>query len=131
MEHLVDLSALKDLAGPRPSPGLLDWAGRVSRVHLSALTLEEMESWLGARPVARLREWLDGFLERHVEVVPVDADIARRAGEMRGWLLARGESRTRATVLVAATAAQRSLTLVTRTPRAFAGLGVAVLDPGA
>ena len=126
---LVDLGVLRELSAADPDPGVTAWSNGVSRVALSAVTLEEMEYWLASRPNARVREWADRFFVQHAEVLPVSAEIARRAGALRGSLEASGRGRTRATMLIAATAAHHGLTLVTRHPRAFDGCGVAVLDP--
>jgi predicted nucleic acid-binding protein len=127
MGYLVELAVLRELAGPAPDPGVLRWAARVTRFAISAITLEEIAAWLGANPEPRVQAWLDELLARQVEVLPVSAAIARRAGVLRANSV--GAIRTRAAALIAATALEHDLTLVTRTPRAFVGCGVAVLDP--
>jgi predicted nucleic acid-binding protein len=82
-------------------------------------------SW---HPTARLLAWFDAFVQRH-EVLPVTTDVARCAGALRGQLQLRGQTRTQADMLIAATAQIHALTIVTRNVRDFDGCGVAVLNP--
>jgi predicted nucleic acid-binding protein len=127
MPYLVELSVLRELAGPAPNRGVVDWAGRISRFAISAITLEEVAAWLGANPEPAVLVWFEQLLEHHVDVLPVTAAIARRSGALRANS---GDAlRTRSAALIAATAVEHGLTLVTRNPRAFGGCGVAVLDP--
>lgn len=67
-------------------------------------------------------------LQRH-EILPITADIARRAGEMRRDFLKQGITRQPADMLIAATAQIHGLTLVTRNIRDFEGCGIGLLNP--
>ena len=127
MGYLVELSVLRELAGPAPDAGVEAWAARTARFAISAITLEEIAAWLGAAPEPRVLDWLERLLEQHVDVLPVTASIARRSGTLRA--AAGSALRTRAAALIAATAVEHGLTLVTRNPRAFDGCGIALLDP--
>ena len=98
------------------------------RLTISVITVDEIMVGLTWRPTARLLAWFDAFLLRH-EVLPVTPHIARRAGELRGQLLARGQTRSQADMLIAATAQIHALTIVTRNVRDFDGCGVGVLNP--
>ena len=68
------------------------------------------------------------WLQRQ-EVLAVTTDVARCAGALRGQLQLRGQTRTQADMLIAATAQIHALTIVTRNVRDFDGCGVAVLNP--
>ena len=59
----------------------------------------------------------------------VTTPIARRAGELRGVLAARGSVRQQADMLIAATAAAHQLTLVTRNTKDFEQCGIGLLNP--
>jgi predicted nucleic acid-binding protein len=77
-----------------------------------------------AQPAAGVLAWL----QRH-EVLPITTDVARCAGALRGQLQLRGQTRSQADMLIAATAQIHALTIVTRNVRDFDGCGVAVLNP--
>jgi len=62
-------------------------------------------------------------------LLPVTAEVARVAGELRGAFKARGVARTQADMLIAATARVNQMKLVTRNERDFAGCGITVVNP--
>jgi predicted nucleic acid-binding protein len=127
---LVDTNVLSELVKPSPDPGVKGWADTVPLpIQISVVTLEELHFGLSWRPNARVRRWLERFFAESCEVLPVTADIARRAGELRGRLRASGQQRTQADMLIAATAQVHQLWLVTRNARDFDGCGIPVLDP--
>jgi len=59
----------------------------------------------------------------------VTVGIARRSGEIRGELQARGQTRSTADMIIASTAQEHVLTLVTRNVRHFESCGIALLNP--
>ena len=126
---LVDINVLSELVRKRPDPGVLQWAQEVRRVAISAATVEEVYFGLSWKPNSRVRLWFEGFLETHCEVLPVTAGIAKRSGEIRGQFQARGQTRTSADMLIASTAQEHCLTLVTRNVRHFADCGIPLLNP--
>lgn len=81
-----------------------------------------------AQPDAGVSAWFDAFVQRH-EILPITTDVARCAGALRGQLQLRGQTRTQADMLIAATAQVHALTIVTGNVRDFDGCGVAVLNP--
>ncbi len=130
--QLVDTNILSELMRAQPDTGVLAWLqGREAvspRLTISAVTVDEIMFGLSWHPTARLLAWFDAFVQRH-EVLPVTTDVARRAGVLRGQLQARGQTRTQADMLIAATAQIHALTVVTRNVRDFDGCGIAVLNP--
>jgi predicted nucleic acid-binding protein len=126
---LVDTNVISELARPSPNYGVVDWAGKVTELAVSVIAIEEIEFGLSAKPNDRIRVWFERFVELHCETLDVTEAVARRAGSMRGRFRAAGVTRTQADMLIAATAAQHGLTLVTRNIRDFEGCGIAVLDP--
>jgi predicted nucleic acid-binding protein len=125
---LIDTNIISELSRRQPNAGVLAWAGGITNFRLSVISLEEIGFGLAWRPNPRIQEWVDGFFARHSPLA-VTAEIAGRAGELRGRLAAQGTPRTQADMLIAATAMVHGLTLVTRNTRDFEGCGLPLLNP--
>ncbi len=129
VNYLVDTNILSELAKREPDEGVRAWAAEIHRCAISVITVEEINLGLVWKPSNRVRAWLDGFLESYTDVLPITESIARRAGILRGQFQSRGITRTQADLLIASTASEHGLTVVTRNSRDFDGCGVAVLNP--
>jgi predicted nucleic acid-binding protein len=129
MSILIDTNVLSELARPRPDPRVVDWAGDLSTVILSVVSVEEVFFGLSAKPSPRIARWFEDFLDSDCRVLEVTTPIARHAGILRGQLATRGRPRTQADMLIAATAALHGLTLATRNERDFKDCGVTVVNP--
>jgi predicted nucleic acid-binding protein len=101
-------------------------------LYLSVLTLGEIRKGVELRPVdarkAALQEWSDIQLPRFFRgrVLGIDAATAERWGRVTA---SAGRPVPSVDGLLAATALQHDLVLVTRNVRDFAGLGVGLLNP--
>ncbi len=126
---LVDTNVLSELVRKRPDPGVLEWAQEVRRVAVSAATVEEVYFGLAWKPNPRILLWFEGFLETNCEILPVTAGIAKRAGEIRGQFQARGQTRSTWDMVIASTAQEHQLTVVTRNVPHFEDCGVPILNP--
>ena len=112
-------------------PRVTAWAGRARRedLFISALALLEIDAHAGGlmrkdkAGAAMVRAWLDGQVEKAFEgrILPVDEKVARRRRD-----LAYPDARNG---LMAATALENGLTLVTREPAAFKAGRVKVFNP--
>lgn len=129
MSVLVDTNVLSELARPRPDPRVIDWAGGLPAVMLSAITVEEIFFGLAAKRSPRIERWFEDFFASDCRILEVTAPIARHAGVLRGQLGRRGRPRAQADMLIAATAALHGLTLATRNERDFEACGVTVVNP--
>jgi predicted nucleic acid-binding protein len=128
-KFLVDTNVISELVRKRPDPGVLQWAQEVREIAISAATVEEVYFGLSWKPIPRISLWFEGFLEAYCEVLPVTAEIAKRSGEIRGQLQARGQTRSSTDMIIAATAQEHQLTVVTRNVRDFEDCGVTILSP--
>lgn len=130
--HLADTNIVSELMRKRPDPGALAWCEMANtmagHIIVSAVTVDEVMYGLARKQDAGLQAWFDGFLGRN-KVLPVTQAIARSAGQMRAMFSMRGQVRSQADMLIAATAQVHALTLVTRNVRDFDGCGIAVLNP--
>lgn len=130
--QLLDTNVISEMMSKSPNAGVLAWMTSAqavqARLRISVITVHEIVYGLSRKPLPAKLAWFDHFMTR-CEVLPVDEAVARRAGEMRGLLAARGQVRHPSDMLIAATAQVHALTLVTRNVRDFDGCAIAVLNP--
>jgi len=126
--HLVDTNVLGELARQSPDKRVMEWAASMTSIGVSVVTVEEIFFGLAWKPNPRVRRWFQEFFD-DCEILAVTESIAGRAGEMRGQFRAEGKTRTQADMLIAATAAELGLTLVTRNIRDFDGCRISILNP--
>jgi predicted nucleic acid-binding protein len=126
---LCDTNILSELVRRRPDPGVDQWARTTRRIAISSITVEEIFFGLAWKPNPRVQSWFEGLVETYCDILPVTAEIAKRAGELRGERQARGETRSPADMMIAATAQVHQLTLVTRNARHFLDCGIPLLNP--
>ena len=129
---LADTNIISELMRPLPDAGVVQWARRVDQrsasFTISAVTVDEIIFGLKWRPNASKMVWFTSFL-RKAQVLGIDTEIARRAGELRADMARRGAVRQQPDMLIAATAQIHALTLVTRNVRDFDGCGIGLLNP--
>ncbi len=138
MTYLLDTNVISELRKPEATANsaVCAWAAaqRTSELWLSAITIMEVEIGVARlerrdkRQGAVLRRWLErdllpAFAGR---VLPVDVPIARRAGSLHV-----PDPRPDRDTLIAATALERGLIVVTRNVNDFAELGALLVDPWA
>jgi predicted nucleic acid-binding protein len=98
---------------------LLQHTGQLS---VSTITLAELNTWLHRQKTPqRYREELATLLAEFA-ILPVDAAVADRFGEVGARLLDRGQSIATPDLLIAATALVHDLTMVTGNVRHFAAI---------
>lgn len=127
--QLCDTNVISELVRPRPNPGVIAWAGTVSSMALSVVSLEEIFFGLSWKPNPRVSAWFEAFLPARCQILAVTPEIAKRCGQLRGELVARGAVRSQADMLIAATAQIHQLTIVTRNVRDFQECAVPLLNP--
>jgi predicted nucleic acid-binding protein len=134
---LLDTNIPSELTYPRPEPLVEDWLNRVNSDDLffSVISLAEICKGIAKLPQSKkrsqLQQWLDAVLRPWFagRILPVSEAIAERMGRWAGEGEALGRTIKIADGLIAATAAEHGLTVVTRNTRDFVGFGVPIFNP--
>ena len=138
--YLVDTNVLSAGApGRQERPAaLIGWMDAYSHeLFLSAVTVAEISAGIAklkrtgsASRAAGLGDWLELVLHLYGDrVLPFDVAAARLAGELMDEARAAGHAPGFADIAIAATAASRDLTILTRNLRHFSPLGARTIDP--
>jgi predicted nucleic acid-binding protein len=131
--YLLDTNVVSALRRPAPHPAPAAWLTdqRPSDLYMSVVTIAEIERGVAGQTsqdstfARELAAWLErtlaGFADR---LLGIDVPTARRWGRLSANL-----GHSDADLLIAATALEHGLTVVTRNVRDFAPTGVTVLNP--
>ena len=131
--YLLDTNVVSALRRPErhPAPALWLKDQRASDVYLSVVTLGEIERGIALQitrdpDFARdLAEWFEQTLSWFADrILPVDTATSRRWGRLSASIHNQDID-----LLIAATALEHGLTVVTRNVRHFARTGTTVFDP--
>jgi toxin FitB len=133
---LLDTNIISELVRPKPEPKVKAWVAATDEdlLYLSVLTLGEIRKGIASLKDASrrvtLEAWLDGDLAVRFagRILAIDLAVADRWGR----LVAQADLKSRLPVidgLLAATALQHNLTLVTRNTKDVAETGVPVFNP--
>ncbi len=136
MSYLLDTNVLSELRRKQPDARVRHWFTQrpAGTLYLSVLTLGEIRKGVEALadPARRLPllDWLETALPAFFagRILPIDAAVADRWGRL---VAQAGRPLPAIDSLLAATAAQHGLILVTRNGRDVQGMGVQVIDPWA
>ncbi|MGS2806887.1 PIN domain-containing protein [Nocardia sp. MW-W600-9] len=136
MTYLLDTNVLSELRKSARSadPSVRAWIGarRPSELYVSVVTIMEIDIGIGrverrdSAQGKRLRAWLDdtvldAFAGR---ILAIDLAVARRAARMHV-----PDPRPERDTIIAATAGEHGMTVVTRNVQDFAPTGIPVIDP--
>jgi toxin FitB len=134
---LLDTNVISELVKRKPLATVVEWVDSTSEelLYLSVLTVGEIRKGIaglahGARRTA-LEAWLETDLRpRFAErILPVDESVADRWGLLAATAAARGYPLPVIDGLLAATAIEHRLTLVTRDSAELARAGAPVFNP--
>ena len=134
---LLDTNIISELVKPKPEANVTEWVENTdeSLLYLSVLTLGEIRRGIAALPQSRRRATLEAWLDKNLRarfegrILVIDQEVADR------WGLLTSAARNSGIVLpvidglLAATALEHNLTLVTRDTGQIPSMGVAVFNP--
>ena len=134
---LLDTNIISELVKSKPEPEVVIWIDSIdeSLLYLSVLTLGEIRKGIASLGDASrrviLEAWLDSdlilrFAER---ILPIDHAVADRRGRIAAAAVAAKSPLPVIDGLLAATALDQNLTLVTRNTKDIAVTGVPVFNP--
>lgn len=138
--YLVDTNVISAGAPTksRGVPNLIGWMEEnTPLLYLSVITIAEVEDGIAkalrqnaTRKADRLAAWLETVLHLYADrILPVDVAVARKIGAMSDQARAAGLAPGLADLAIAATAASRGFTILTRNLRHFSALPVLSHDP--
>lgn len=134
---LLDTNFVSEIQKTRPNGNVARWFRDAleEQMYISVLTLGEIRKGIASlaegRKRADLERWLDGTLRPGFgqRILPVNEAIAERWGALTGEARRTGRSISAVDGLLAATAIEHDLTLVTRNVRDFTSTSVSVFSP--
>ena len=130
---LLDTDVLSMLRRRERNPAVARWVAqqRTADLHISVTSVGEIERGIAQQRrlnptfADTLADWRDGLVALYGgRILPIDLQIAKRWGR-----LVDATGHGNADLLIAATALERGLTVVTRNVRHFEPTGASVLDP--
>jgi predicted nucleic acid-binding protein len=136
-DFLLDTNILSELMRPRPEAKVTGWVAtqNIKTLFLSVISIGELETGFTTMLDAQRRARLEASLEGHMallfpgRVLPVTQAIASRWGRLSGLRQKSGRPLGVADGMIAATALEHNLKLVTRNVKDFDNLGVQVFNP--
>ena len=135
MNNLLDTCTLSEFTRKLPNQNVLDWFSVQpdETLFLSVITIAEVRKGIESLPNSRrrgeLENWLNSIVQRFDRrILPFDLTIAQRWASMTATLEKKGRILPSMDSLIAATALEHDLTIITRNTRDFAGTGAKVLD---
>jgi predicted nucleic acid-binding protein len=134
---LLDTNCISELISPRPEPDVVSWLEAVDEglLYLSVMTLGEIRKGVAllvqGKRQTRLETWLEVDLQARFygRILPIDSVVADRWGILAAEGKRRGKPLAVIDELLAATALEYNLTVVSRNAADFANTNVSVLNP--
>ena len=135
--YLLDTNCISELVRAEPDPGVMTWleAADEALLYLSVLTMGEIRKGIAGLSQGKRRTRLETWLEVELRarfagrILSVDAAVADRWGLLAAGARSEGKSLSTIDGLLAATALQHNLTIVSRNVSDFANVRIQVLNP--
>ena len=134
---LVDTNCISELLSPRPEPRVVEWfeAADEGLLYLSVLTLGEIRKGVALLAEGKRRTRLETWLEVELQarfagrILPIDTLVADRWGVLAAEAKCKGKPLAIIDGLLAATALEYNLTVVSRNAADFANAHVSLINP--
>ncbi len=134
---LLDTNVPSELTRIKPNARVAQWLDEAddNLLYLSVISIGEFCKGFTVHPEehrrASLRQWFDDTLRPWFggRILLVSEEISERWGVLEGQCQLNGVTLNTPDGLIAATALEHDLTLVTRNVKDFEGLGVTLLNP--
>lgn len=133
---LLDTNCISEVVSPKPEPRVLEWLDSADEdlLFLSVITLGEIRKGIAGLAPGKRRSQLEAWLETELRarfagrILAIDTAVADRWGWLAAEAKRRGKTLASIDALVAATALEFGLTLVTRNVRHFSDISVRLLN---
>ena len=134
---LLDTNVVSELTRPRIEPKVQNWIASqaLGALHVSVVSVGEMEKGFTTMSDLARKAQLEAWLEQQLlelfrgQVLPVTRAIAKRWGVFDGTRQMAGRPLSVPDGMIAATAFENGLVVVTRNVKDFEGLGVPLFNP--
>jgi predicted nucleic acid-binding protein len=134
---LLDTNVISELIKPKAAPRVTTWIDTTDEdlLFLSVLTLGEIRKGVVLLPRGPRRTTLEAWLSKDLplrfsgRILNIDPEVADRWGHLSGLTSSRGANVAVIDGLLAASAIQHNLTLVTRNTKDVAATGVSLFNP--
>jgi predicted nucleic acid-binding protein len=134
---LLDTNVISELIKPKANPKVTTWIDAIDEelLFLSVLTLGEIRKGIVLLPRSARRTTLEAWVSNDLplrfsgRILNIDQEVADRWGHLSGSTSARGANLAVIDGLLAASAIQHNLTLVTRNTKDVAATGVSLFNP--
>lgn len=135
--YLLDTCVISEATRPRPSVKVRAWIRAIlpERMFLSVANLAEIEQGIAALGDVGKTKKLNAWLRNEVlpdfdgRIISVDPSVATRWGRLLGEGRRSGQARPLMDALLAATALEHGLSLVTRNVKDFADYDIEIVNP--
>jgi tRNA(fMet)-specific endonuclease VapC len=137
MKYLLDTCVLSELVTKQPDPKVVEFVDSLDPddVYLSVITIGEIVKGIEKLPNSRRKQELHAWLKEDLlsrfqgKIIPIDEDVIVAWGILTARVEAAGKPMPAIDSLIAATAQENRLALVTRNMDDFSASGVELVNP--
>jgi predicted nucleic acid-binding protein len=135
--YLLDTNIPSELIRQQPNSQVTKWVSLQdkSNLYISVITLGELWKGFTLLPDSKRRNKLESWFQTDFipwfsgRILPITENVSIRWGILEGERRLKGSPLNTADGLIAATAFEHGLTVVTRNTKDFNGLGIPLLNP--